>query len=193
MSYVVGAYGLFWDRDQVVWEPGSGSGAWQLLGRRNQNRPVLRICDFRYAHGIYVLADDYGPVYVGRASSEAGLGARLRNHHQSGTKSWTRFSWFSVDEVYDTDHEGWALVEAGDPSREISVDRLLNDMEALLITIFGTGRLISGSRAQNQVAFTDDQRWEQVTSHDCLPGGPARKVDQSLITDPWILECLDYE
>ncbi len=41
-------FGLFWRSDEIDWNPGKGKrNAFRLLGRRGQNKPNLRICDFR--------------------------------------------------------------------------------------------------------------------------------------------------
>ena len=70
---LIGAYGMFWDRDGVDWNPGSGPNAWRLLGRLGANRPGLRIADFRPARGVYLLFDNHGAHYV--ASPEAPVGS----------------------------------------------------------------------------------------------------------------------
>lgn len=103
VGHLVGAYGLFWDAAVVDWFRGSGFHAWQLLGRKNKRHPALRVCDFRQAHGVYVLHNDYGPGYAGLARGSGGLGGRLRSHVKKPPRgfTWTRFSWFSFDDVKD--------------------------------------------------------------------------------------------
>lgn len=98
-THLIGAYGLHWARGEIDWHPGQGRG-WQLLGRRGHIKPGLRICDFRFAAGVYVLEKHSRPVYAGLARSGHGLGARLLAHTDDGTKNWTRFSWFSFDAVW---------------------------------------------------------------------------------------------
>src|SRR3954470_23560325 len=75
-GHLVGAYGMFWERGEVNWWPGSGPAAWQLLGRVNKNKPKVRVCDFRKAQGFYVLFDDFRANYVGLARGNYGIGAR---------------------------------------------------------------------------------------------------------------------
>ena len=45
-------YGLFWRRDEVEWNPGTGK-KFELLGRIGEKRSILQIADFRYQQGIY--------------------------------------------------------------------------------------------------------------------------------------------
>jgi hypothetical protein len=92
-DHIFGAYGMFWQREEVNWNPGSGPSAWQLLGRVNQRNPALRVCDFRRAQGFSVLFDEFRAVYVGLAKGEHGIGSRLRSHHTT-RNDWQRFSWF---------------------------------------------------------------------------------------------------
>ncbi len=94
-GHLFGAFGMFWNADEVSWSPGSGPSAWQLLGRQYRNAGSIRLCDFRRARGVYILFDDFGPVYVGLARGRGGLGGRLKDHrsdHLGGT--WSRFCWF---------------------------------------------------------------------------------------------------
>ena len=77
----VTSYGLFWRADDIEWFPGQGNrNEFRLLGRIGKNRPRLRVADFRYQQGIYVLFDNYGPAYVGLAKGKR-LGERLKVHH----------------------------------------------------------------------------------------------------------------
>jgi hypothetical protein len=91
---LIGAYGQFWERNQVDW----GTYKWRLLGRQGVNTGTLKIADFRSARGVYVLYNELGVYYVGLASEKQGLGGRLKDHlvDKHGSR-WTRFSWFSFD------------------------------------------------------------------------------------------------
>lgn len=75
---LIQSYGLFWDCDGVDWSPGRGVSR-HLWGRRNQNRPALRVCDAWNQHGLYVLYSYTGPYYVGIARRQP-LGKRLADH-----------------------------------------------------------------------------------------------------------------
>ena len=93
-------FGLFWEVDEVEWNPGKGArGAFRLIGRRGSNRPGLRLADFRYQQGIYILYSNHGPYYTGLTKKQ-GLGKRLKDHlsDEHGGK-WTRFSWFGFCSV----------------------------------------------------------------------------------------------
>ena len=173
--HLVGAYGMFWDRSEVDWYPGSGPAAWQLLGRLHQRKPILRVCDFRRAQGFYILFDDFRASYVGLARGRQGIGARLRRHH-AGQKEWSRFCWFSFDDVVDGSLESWSRVHRRAALRNISSEMVLRECEALLITALGTGD-------QNQMRFQEARRWEQLRREDFLPGGLGRKAEASGYTD----------
>ena len=93
----IGAYGLYWARNQVNWEPSRG----QLLGRQNDKADPV---DFADQDGIYLL-HNWGEIsYVGQTfteKSETGLYNRLRSHHRSPRKTdrWDSFSWFGFRAV----------------------------------------------------------------------------------------------
>ena len=90
---LIRAYGLFWDREEIDWAPGHGK-ARHLWGRRNSNKPSLRIADAWYQKGLYVLYSNTGPYYVGLVRKQA-LGTRLAQHTVDLHKNnWLRFSWF---------------------------------------------------------------------------------------------------
>jgi hypothetical protein len=177
-SYLVGAYGMFWERDHVNWNPGSGNHAWQLLGRTNTNRPALTVCDFRKAHGFYVLFDDYRATYVGLARGAGGIGSRLQQHVSDGSKYWSRFSWFSLDQVKPDKDDGWSTVHPRGTLGNMPSELILRECEALLITILGTTH-------QNKMRFQEAKCWQQLREGDFLPGGIARKVSSEGFTDPW--------
>lgn len=172
-GHLVGAYGLFWDRYLIDWQPGSGPNAWQMLGRRNVQRPALRVCDFRPAHGVYVLYDDYGAQYTGLARGTGGLGARLRNHHIDPPKGigWTRFSWFMFDDVVnDPRAEGWERVKHRTKPVPSDSEAIIREMEAIMITLLGT--------RQNKMKFQKAARWEQ------LPDFEAHDLGERGVVDP---------
>lgn len=177
VPYLFGAYGMFWERAQVNWYPGSGPAAWQLLGRVSKNKPKVRVCDFRKAQGFYVLFDDFRANYIGLARGAQGIGSRLRMHHRI-RGNWSRFCWFGFDDVIDGPHPGWSHVRRRDALKNVSSELVLRECEALLITILG-------SRDQNEMRFQEAQRWEQLRESDFLPRGIARKVSADGYTDVW--------
>src|SRR4051794_10537989 len=73
-------FGQFWRFDEINWFPGKGAkGAFRLLGRQGKNIPGLRLADFRYQQGIYILYGNHGPYYTGLTTRQ-GLGRRLKDH-----------------------------------------------------------------------------------------------------------------
>jgi hypothetical protein len=142
-AHLIGAYGLFWQLDEVNWFPGHRH-EWQMLGKIGKNVGKLRVCDFRAARGFYVLFDDYGASYIGLARGQQGLGQRLRSHVKDDTKDWSRFCWFAFDEVLDAKAEGWSSVKRRDAVAEVDADTVVGELEALLI-------MVLGSRNQNQM------------------------------------------
>jgi hypothetical protein len=153
-DHLIGAYGLFWDRHGVIWNPGSGD-TWQLLGYRNQNYPAARVCDFRTAKGVYILYDDHGATYSGIARGIGGLGARLRTHNTKPPRrrEWTRFSWFSLDDIVETpEFYGWERVTHRTKPVPTQSEAAIREIEALLIKVLGT--------QQNKMQFLNANQWE---------------------------------
>lgn len=196
-AHLVGAYGLFWERDEVDWLPGSGR-AWQMMGRRKNNRGTLQVCDFRNARGFYLLLNDYGVTYVEIARGAQGLGGRLRTHTKPSAKQpsemrhapkdWSRFCWFSFDGVGSPRSERarmqpWREIRFKDQARAIDVEVSAREFEALIIKVIGI-------KAQNQMRFVRGQPWEQITASDCRPGGALTKVDTTHVTDTRLRERL---
>jgi len=183
VGHLIGAYGMFWSREEVFWRPGQGPNKWQLLGRRNKNQGTLRVCDFRQAKGFYVLFDDYGASYVGLARGAQGIGQRLKMHDSDEGKDWSRFCWFSFDDVADATENGWAAVRPRNAVRSAGAEGMVRELEALLIKILG-------SRQQNQMKFLAADAWQQVTLSDCQPGECLSKVDRVPILQPEFVRAL---
>ena len=174
-QHLLGAYGLFWSKDEVNWSPGSRR-SWQLLGKRGVNSGTLQVCDFRRARGFYILFDDYGAYYVGLARGKEGIGQRLKSHVKDSSKSWSRFCWFSFDDVVATDDHGWSELAVRDAVKASSAEHVLRELEALLIIGLGT-------RDQNKMRFQAAEEWTQVTTADALPRGALHKIDRGRFTD----------
>lgn len=154
------SFGLFWRADEVDWNPGKGAkGAFRLLGRQGANLPGLRLADFRYQRGIYILQDNHGPYYVGL--TKQGLGKRLKDHRADyHTGQWDRFSWFGFCAVLNgKDCDGlcklkdMAEIAVGKPSA------VLADVEALLIRAMGLRNI-------NHTKFQAAEEWVQVKVHE---------------------------
>lgn len=187
-EHLIGAFGMFWKREEVNWKRGSGPVSWELLGYLGQQRPGLRVCNFRRAAGFYVLWNDYRATYVGLARGDGGLGARLRAHNDDEAKDWSRFSWFSFDDVQDRGAvDGWAEPEFRNALAEASTDTVVRECEALLITVLGT--YTGGS--QRRMGFQAGREWTQVTTQDYAPGGVCRRVARDGFADHKIFDDWD--
>jgi len=116
VSFLIGAYGQFWRRHEVDWKPGRGR-SWQILGKRGALGST-QICDFRRAHGFYILHNEHRANYVGLARGAQGIGQRLQEHDQlrnTRVANWSRFSWFSLDALSSVvgkdDAERWLEIK----------------------------------------------------------------------------------
>lgn len=154
-------FGQFWRADEVDWNPGRGArGAFRLLGRQGKNLPGLRLADFRYQQGIYILYSNHGPYYTGLTTKQ-GLGKRLKDHLWDDlADQWDRFSWFGFRQVLVGTHEHGicklrelAGVAVGEPSK------VIRDVEALLIRAMGLSNFA-------QTRFSEADEWVQVKAHE---------------------------
>jgi hypothetical protein len=117
---LVKAFGMFWERQKVIWNQNPRMFGQQQAGTRE--------VDFCRQKGVYLLHDAQGVVYVGRVTDQT-LGRRLFQHtidRLSGR--WTRFSWFGV---YPVTEEGSLQTTATFGS--LNVDAAIVAMEAILI------------------------------------------------------------
>jgi hypothetical protein len=111
------AFGMFWQRDRVLW-----SGKPKLLGRQQLGAADV---DFSDQVGVYLLHDRDRVIYVGRASDT--LYARLKAHTTDRMAGrWDRFSWFGLRSV---GNDGSLL----EPSAAWTHTVVIETMEALLI------------------------------------------------------------
>jgi hypothetical protein len=117
-SRVIQAFGIFWQRDLVLWKNKAKLFGSQQIGTQS--------VDFGGQVGIYVLYDHHTVVYVGR-SIDRPLGQRLYEHTVDRLSSrWDRFSWFGLDAVTN---EG-ALVKK---TEALALDVVITALEAILI------------------------------------------------------------
>ena len=152
---LVGAYGQFWERNQVEW----GTYKWRLLGRQGLNTGTLKIADFRYARGVYVLYNELGVYYVGLASEKKGLGGRLKDHlvDKHGSR-WTRFSWFAFDSPSVAAHpDGVHRIEQHD-SVKAETQVMIRDLEALLQIA------MQPFANKSETKFAKGSKWIQVAT-----------------------------
>ena len=115
---VIGALGMFWERDQILWEKP------RLLGLQQIGANTV---DFSEEIGIYLLHDSQGVVYVGRATDQSIL-KRLKQHNYDRHKGrWSRFSWFGA---YPVEEDG-----SLDKRHEVNfgIQAIMITLEAVLI------------------------------------------------------------
>lgn len=125
----IAAYGLYWERDKVLWNPGQGRPRQGLLGVSEDGaKPV----DFSNQAGIYVLHKYQTPMYAGRTKAENNaLLTRLLTHHSGDRRGarWNQFSWFGFRQVV-----GNAI--ANDSNAKISIALLIDVLESVMIEAF---------------------------------------------------------
>lgn len=81
------AFGMFWQREQVVW-----GGRPRILGRQSLGASTV---NFAAQVGVYLLHDRERVIYVGRATDT--LFARVKFHTVDRLSGrWDRFSWFGL-------------------------------------------------------------------------------------------------
>jgi hypothetical protein len=155
------SYGLFWRRDVISWEPGSGNrDSFRLLGRLGANRPSIKIADFRHQQGIYILFDDYGPSYVGLTRKQ-GLGKRLKDHTTDDLREgWDRFSWFGFNEIGAPKPNGISQMLALENEISDNTQATIGDLEALLI------RAIGPKLNTAWMKFKSADQWDQVADYE---------------------------
>ena len=93
----VTAYGLYWERNKVYWDPGQGkTRQYKLPGCAFDSDEII---DFGDQWGIYLLYDGSTVVYVGRTMNS--LFDRLSSHNTGSRRNsrWDRFSWFGFRAV----------------------------------------------------------------------------------------------
>jgi hypothetical protein len=154
----VKSYGLFWRRDEVDWNPGTG-GRFRLLGRHGERLPGIRIADIREQTGIYILYGNHGAYYVGLTRSS--LGIRLRTHltDEHGDE-WDRFSWFGFCQILKgTDEEGLCKLKDMATATINDPELVISDVEALLIRAMGLSNI-------RQTNFYSAEEWTQIKLHD---------------------------
>jgi hypothetical protein len=154
---LIQAYGLFWRRDEIDWNPGKGKRYdWRLYGRRGANRGNSRVADFRDQRGIYILYGNYGPHYVG-LTRKSGLGRRLKDHlTDKHGNEWDRFSWFGFCRVLKSkDDDGLQRIGQMASAKFASLEAMIADIEALLIKSMALKNV-------NSMNFVEAKRWVQI-------------------------------
>lgn len=154
---LIGAYGMFWERDEVDWHPGHGK-PFRLLGHVGERAPKLRVVDFREERGLYVLFSNHGPRHVGVATGER-LGDRLRDHidNDGYLEPWDRFCWFGFRRVLEGRHpDGTRKLARKLETAHSGSSQAIRALEAILIHVLGTRDNLQRGR------FPGAEEWEQV-------------------------------
>lgn len=126
---LVRAYGLYWNPEVVDWGTVGQGNKGNLIGRVRLNNKNHQV-DFWDALGIYVLHDQFSPVYVGKAVSTR-LGPRMRNHLTDRFAGrWDMFSWFSQSTINSTTN---TLRVPG--KRQVNANTVTDSLEAIAILI----------------------------------------------------------
>ena len=172
----ISSYGLFWRRDDVIWtrddldddDEFEGPFKFLMVGKIGEKKPKLRMCDFRFQQGIYILYDEYGPVYVGlagrRKSGEA-LGQRLKEHlTDSHQDTWSRYSWFGFDPIRETNSEVVCSVDTSATNvieQDTAVSSTIRDTEALIMHI-----VMPQNNRSSITRFKTGREWYQLQRHE---------------------------
>lgn len=125
---LIKSYGLYWNPEIVYWgAPGAGN-AGELKGKIKDGGTYA--IDFWKAKGIYVLHNEFHPIYVGKAFGTM-LGPRLRNHLADRLAGrWDMFSWFSISAPR------FSKGDVSQPgTRILSPETITDTLEALAILI----------------------------------------------------------
>ena len=122
-AILVRFYGEFWNPDLVNWE-----NKWELHGVDSHGRTI----DAYEQRGIYVLYEDYVPVYIGKAVEQS-IGSRLQHHRASQRRGerWDRFSWFGLKRI---NKDGY-MSKRKPNIIHVKPSELISTLEALLILI----------------------------------------------------------
>ena len=158
---IIKAYGLFWRRDEVLWNPGQGKKTvvdeqFRLLGRIGMNLPNRRIADFRMQRGIYILYGNLGPYYAGLTRDQT-LGKRLKDHlDDKHAELWDRFSWFGFCTVKKgKDEYGLQMLKDMATVSMAKPHFVIKDIEAILVKAMALRNVADSN-------FVHAERWEQL-------------------------------
>jgi hypothetical protein len=122
---IVKSYGEFWNPDAVDWGAKELLGTWRDAGTNKEN-------NFWSAKGIYVLYQEFKPLYVGKALADSsGVGKRLADHLSDRLVGrWDMFSWYSLSKPSKTSS---SVNLAG--GRHLSTKQMIETLEAMAILI----------------------------------------------------------
>lgn len=117
---IIGAFGIYWNRNLVHWKSIPDLLGIQQIGASEVN--------FKDQIGIYLLHDNRETIYVGQAIDQT-LGQRLKHHTMDRLSGrWNRFSWFGL---YPVSNEG--KLQGNIKFEGVTIQDLGNILEAVLI------------------------------------------------------------
>ena len=124
---LIKTYGEFWSPEVVNWD----NGKHKLWGKLRADSPRQKSINVWEQRGVYVLYEDFAPVYVGKADKQS-IGHRLQLHRRSRRKGrrWNQFSWFGLKSLTKHGELKTPTLHAHAPTAE-----LIATLEALLIIV----------------------------------------------------------
>ncbi len=116
---LIKAFGMYWQRNSVVWNSKP-----KLLGVQQKGADLV---NFGEQRGIYLLHDGREVVYVGR-TTDMGIGSRIGEHTKDRLNGrWDRFSWFGLLSVSEEGSLGSASTNS------TRLEDIIVSLEAVLI------------------------------------------------------------
>ena len=144
---LIKSYGEFWNPFVVDWSAGELFGKGPTAGKDKFPYTI----DFWNAKGIYVLLNDFKPVYVGQSfRGNYSIAKRLKDHLTDRFAGrWTMFSWYSVNNANKTNRKVSAC-----QNRQLKLDVAVDTLEALSILITDPPLNRKRNRIPNAREFT---------------------------------------
>jgi len=166
---LIRAYGEFWNPDLVDWKK-----SWELLGLYTK-RQIVNVYEQR---GIYVLYDDYVPVYVGKADRQS-IGYRLQLHRESQSRGprWDRFSWFGLKGINKNGRLGILTGKVHARTPEI-----ISTLEALLILVVDPRMNARKEKLKNAVKIYQSDSGRPLLPIEQELKTIQRKLDRALVS-----------
>lgn len=118
---IIEAFGIYWDREKVLWKSNPDMFGQQQLGSD--------LVNFSEQIGIYLLHDGRETIYVGQAIEQS-IGRRLNQHTADRLSGrWDRFSWYGFLPVKDDANLDYSTSKV----HQVSFAHLGDTLEAILI------------------------------------------------------------